>query len=275
MNSQNALRVDGVVIYTQLCDWTNLEQLETGLNAAGFAKFVPSPITPQAALANALSQTFPKTVYRVEKLASPDSWEVCEIIRGEDANDYPVKYVVRLKDETIFVGPYDPEAASKIVGMYNRFLGLVRYSQVTQAMNGILAALGGITLRPRGSVYWLPGHQVETWAKVCHAVEGAGDNRCYLIRHAMDQDALRAVRDAIIAEVQAEATRIQEEVGSGELGDRAIEHRKDQALALRDKIKLYEETLNVALTELHQAVDGAESAAMVAAMMCTVAAGIK
>lgn len=282
MNQNGSIRVDGVVCFHSLSEWTRLERLKEGLTDAGFAKFVPAARSPSTCLVDALANEFPKTIFRVEKLLAEDSWEVSRIVRGEDANDYPVQHVVRLRADAggapqILVGPYDAEVAEKLVSSFNALIGVVRTAQVTGAMNNILKSLGGTSLRPHGSVYWLPGHQVETWEKVCHAVEAAavGSSCCYMIRHEMDADALRAVRDAIVAEVKAETSRIEAEIDSGELGDRAIERRKDQAQALREKIMVYEETLHVALTELHEVVDKAEGAAMAAAMMCAVAAGVK
>ena len=92
-------------------------------------------------------------------------------------------------------------------------------------------------------------------------------NAIYLIRHPLDADALRAVRDAIAAEVRAESGRILREVTSGELGERALEHRQQQAADLRQKIGLYEELLGVGLEQLHRAVDEADQAAGVAAIL--------
>ena len=50
----------------------------------------------------------------------------------------------------------------------------------------------------------------------------------YLLRHRMDADAVRAVRDAVVAEVQGEAARIRDEVQTGDLGGRALETRKSR-----------------------------------------------
>jgi hypothetical protein len=90
---------------------------------------------------------------------------------------------------------------------------------------------------------------------------------CYVLRVAMDADAVRAVRDAIVAEVTAEACRIREEVLSGALKERALESRRLEAVDLRDKVALYEQLLDTGLASLRQAIDAAEEAAAAAALL--------
>jgi len=89
----------------------------------------------------------------------------------------------------------------------------------------------------------------------------------YVLRHRLDAESVRAVRDAVVAEVQNEAKRIQEDVLQGDLGGRALETRKKLAQALRDKVLLYEDVLNVGLVDLHRVVDAADQAAASAALL--------
>jgi hypothetical protein len=134
----------------------------------------------------------------------------------------------------------------------------------------IVESLGGTRLRPSGAVYWIPGPKLDEWARAAEAVEQSADGRpsaVYLLRHRLDADAVRAVRDAVVTEVQAEANRIQTEVNSGELGGRALETRKRQAGELRDKVCLYEDILSIALSGLHQAIDEADQAAAMASLL--------
>jgi hypothetical protein len=105
---------------------------------------------------------------------------------------------------------------------------------------------------------------------VAAAAERAADGRpsaVYVLRHRLDADAVRAVRDAVVAEVQAEAGRICAEVAAGDLGGRALETRKQQAADLRDKVLLYEDVLSVGLAGLHAAVDRADQAAATASLL--------
>ena len=89
----------------------------------------------------------------------------------------------------------------------------------------------------------------------------------YLLRHRFDVESVRAVRDAVVAEVRGEVKRIRDEVDSGELGPRALETRQAQARELREKVLLYEDLLNVGLADLHRSVDAADQAAATAALL--------
>src|SRR4029078_532883 len=80
----------------------------------------------------------------------------------------------------------------------------------------------------------------------------------YVLRHRLDADAVRAVRDAVVSEVRAEAFGICDEVTAGDLGGRALETRKKQAADLREKVLLYEDVLNVGLAGLHHTIDPAD-----------------
>jgi hypothetical protein len=134
----------------------------------------------------------------------------------------------------------------------------------------VIDALGGTRLRPSGAVYWLPAPRLDRWADVAHAVEMASEGRpsaVYVLRHRLDADAVRAVRDAVVAEVQGEALRIRDEVLAGDLGGRALETRKRNAADLRDKVLLYEDLLDVGLKGLHVALDEADQAAATAALL--------
>jgi hypothetical protein len=86
----------------------------------------------------------------------------------------------------------------------------------------------------------------------------------------MDADAMRAIRDAIVAEVTAEAARINKEVAHDELGDRALETRRTQAQELREKVLMYEELLSSPLPHLHHALGEAEEAAARAVLLASV-----
>jgi hypothetical protein len=153
---------------------------------------------------------------------------------------------------------------------FRRHAGRIPAAQLSACLVRVVEFLGGTRLRPTGAVYWVPGPKLDEWAQVARAVEAASDGRpssVYLIRHRLDADAVRAVRDAVVGEVQAATARIAEEVAAGDLGTRALETRRQQAHDLRDKVLLYEDLLSVGLADLHRAVDAADQAAATASLL--------
>jgi hypothetical protein len=272
---ENPLRIGGGVTFWTIGEWTLRGLLRDGLEAAGFGALVPEPRPPAGALKDALQQVLGGPTTLIRPLKSRDGFCVIQEQRGDRVNSYQHTLIARIDAALqITLLPYD-ERAQPIVDAYDAHLGMLRAQQVSAALVGILDRLGGTRLRPSGAIYWLPALHLPAWQKVAQVVEAAGfgrPNAVYVLRHQMDEDAIRAVRDAIVAEISAEAARLDQEVSSGELGERALGHRQAQAEELRRKILQYEDILGLGLQSLHQAVDRAEETACKAILLASAAA---
>jgi hypothetical protein len=262
---ESSIRIGGAVVFWTISEWTARITLRDGLDAAGFGKYAPEQRPPAGALKDALEQVFGGPATLIRPLKTRDGFTVVTEERGENGNAYHNSLVARMDARTfqITFTPLDSRA-SAIVDAFNEHLGLLRAAQVSAALVSILDATGATRLRPGGALYWLPAYRLNEWRDVVRAVEASGVGRphcVYTLRHPMDADAVRAVRDAIVAEVSTEAARIDREIIAGGLGERALESRRAQAEELRRKIAEYEELLGGGLEALHVAVDRAEQAA--------------
>jgi hypothetical protein len=269
---ESTIEIGGAVVFWSLSEWTRRDRLQDGFEAAGLAAFVPEPRLPAAALRDALEEVLGGPRMLVRPLQSRDGFTVVREDRGEHGNSYTQELVARIDDAAGITFACADERATRVRDAYERQRGLLRAARVSGALVRVLEALGGTRLRPGGSVYWLPPHRLDDWQRAARAVEAAGagrPNAVYVLRHRMDADAVRAVRDAVVAEVQAEATRIHDEVMTGELGGRGLQTRRARAEELRQKINLYEELLDVGLGALHVAVDQAEQAAAAAVLLAS------
>lgn len=278
MVESKGLKVGGLMTWWNCARFVRRQELRDGLEALGLGKHAPEPRTPPAALRSALEEVFPARTHSVEPLKRRDAFEVVEITRGEERNTFTHSLWVGIdKDESVEVKPFDMVTATRIVEAYNRHLGLVTANTVTQSLLGVLGSLQGTSLRERGALYWLPDSCIEEWRSVARVVENAptrgGSTRVYLVRHEMDADAVRAVRDAITDEVRQATEKIHKDVLSGELGERALTHRQLEADELRAKIGLYEDMLNVGLGSLRADLDKAEEAATAARLLISSGAG--
>jgi hypothetical protein len=272
---ESPLRMGGAVTFWTLGELTSRALLLEGLVAAGFGDQVPEPRPPAGALKDALQQVMGGPTTLIRPLKSKDGFCIVQEQRGNQINNYQQTLVARIEPATLHItfAPYD-DRAQAVVDAFNAHLGLLRPAQVSAALVAVLDRLGGTRLRPTGAIYWLPEDRLPAWQAVAQAVEQAGVGRphaVYILRHQLDEDAIRAVRDAIVAEVSTEAQRIDLEVSSGDLGERALDHRKAQAEALRAKIRQYEAILGIGLQSLHQAVDQAEQAACKATILLATA----
>lgn len=268
---EGALDVGGAVAFWSLSAWSDRRRLADAFAPLGLGGHVPEPRPAPAALREALEQTFAGPRVLVRPLATRDGFVVVREERGPAGNRYATDLVARVAGDPPALGfePFDSRAAA-VEDAFHAQRGRVPATQVATALVRIVAELGGTRLRPGGAIYWVPGNQLDEWARVAAAVESAADGRpsaVYVLRHRMDADAVRAVRDAVVAEVLTEAERVRSEVAAGDLGGKALESRRRQAGELRSKVLLYEDLLSVGLHGLHRAVDAADQAAATAAIL--------
>lgn len=265
------LDVGGAVAFWSLAEWSDRYRLKSGFELLNLDAFTPEPRQPSAALREALEHVLGEPRVLVRPLASKDGFAVVREERGLSGNRYATEFVARVTGDlpTPTFDPWD-NRANLVEEAYRTQVGRVSAAQLSASLVKIVESLGGTRLRPSGAVYWIPGPRLDEWTDVAKAIEAAADGRAsavYVLRHRLDGDAIRAVRDAIVNEVQLEAFRIRDEVLTGELGGRALETRKKEAGELRSKVLLYEELLNVGLQGLHTAVDEADQAAATAALL--------
>ena len=272
MQESNTLKVGGAVTYWRLAKFIELKGLVENLTDYGYNKFAPSARTPSAALRDALEEVFSTRKLRVEPLKDKNAFEIIEIERGEERNYYRHHMWVGIdKLRQIEVKPYAYDTANHIMEAYNKHLGLVRASAVTQSLLAILAHLNGCALKQGGHVYWLPADSLVSWRVVGRAVEGApkhgGTSGVYLLQHQFDAESVKAVKDGIVEEIRAEAERMHEEILSNKLGEKALEFRKEELARLGQKIGIYEGLLDTGLDSLKQHLDTVEQGACAATLL--------
>jgi hypothetical protein len=141
----------------------------------------------------------------------------------------------------------------------------LRGAAVTDVLTSTVNALAGTTLRPSGGVYWLRESQLATFAGIARACELAsldGKTAVYRVNHALDADALRAVHDAIVAEVERDANEIHR-IATAEKtpGMGALLSVRGAASQLRDKLAEYERILGTQLPALADHIAAADTAA--------------
>jgi hypothetical protein len=267
---ESRLDVGGAVTFWSLADWSDRPRLQSAFARAGLGAYLPDPRPAPACLKDALEAVLGGPRVLVRPLATRDGFAVVREDRGVAANAYATLLTAAVRDgrDPVF-DPWTPDA-DRVADAYCRQLGRVPAAQLSAALVKVVESLGGIRLRPGGAVYWVPGPRLDAWAAAGRAAEAAAAGRpsaVYVLRHRLDAEAVRAVRDAVVAEVQAEAQRIREEVAAGDLGGRALETRQKQAAELRRKVRLYEGLLRLGLQGLHAAVDEADQAAATAALL--------
>ena len=232
--TEGHLDVGGAVVFWSLADGTDRERLRNDFTSLDLATFVPDERHAPAVLRDALDEVLGGPRVLVRPLASRDGFAVVREDRGTAANVYATTMVAKVlpTDPPDLVFDPDDDRADRVRVAFHKHAGRVPATQMTSALVKVVEAFGGTRLRPGGAVYWVPGHKLGDWAAVAEAVERAmlgKPSAVYVIRHRLDADAVRAVRDAVVVDVAADADRIAGEVQTGDLGKRALESRRAEA----------------------------------------------
>jgi hypothetical protein len=211
---ERQLDVGGAVTFWSLADWSNREQLQSAFAHHNLEAFMPEPRPSSAALKDALQEVLGGPRVLVRPLASRDGFAVVREDRGSDRNAYATQLVAHVHEGNHpTFEPWSP-VADRVMEVFRKQLGRVSGMQLSGALVKIVDALGGTRLRPSGAVYWVPGNRIHEWSQIAQSVERATEGRAssvYVLRHRLDADAVRAVRDAVVLEVQTEAKRICED----------------------------------------------------------------
>ena len=122
-----------------------------------------------------------------------------------------------------------------------------------------LEELDGVVLRPAGGVYWLPDTSLPRLADVRDAIRASAQPgsapQIYPCRVERDDDALLAVTHAICGQVEQQCKVITDSIKEGELGERALNNRQDQAVQMKQQINRYERLLGKPLNDLNVKCD--------------------
>ena len=267
---ESKFQAGGVVVFWTLAEFTDLARLRAAWRAVGLGDAVPEPRASVSVLRDALAEVFGGSRHLVRPLANRTGFAVVKEARGADENQYAPLMSAKVFGDAMPVYAGDVAKSDEVHAAYSRHVGRVTAQQMSGSLVKVLYALGATRLRPSGGVYWLPGDRAEAWAAAAAGFEAAADGGrsvSYAIRHDLDAGSVAAVRDAIVQEVSAEAARISQDILSGDLGDRAVEARKREALALKRKVGEYERLLGVGLAHLRDVLDRVDQADATASLL--------
>lgn len=277
----NSLRIDGAVVFWTLGEYSSRLKIEAGLQGislmgGAWDKLSPGERTPSACLRDAVGKSYPK--HHITHLAKRDGWAVMEESRSSDdvaASTIASFRVDEATHQIQMLRGFNYQKLMEIQSEYQAQRLLLKPAQVGNSLVRMLFRLNATTIRPTGGIYWLPNDSLPAWAEISKVIESAGvggKNSMYRITHQFDADAIRAVRDAILAEVQYETDLLIEEIDSGTLGERALQSKAKAAEVLHVKIKEYENILGEKLKLAREMAEKAEQSAIAARLIATGAA---
>jgi hypothetical protein len=288
--NDTTIAYDGTVTFWS-CAKADRDKLVEVLTALGkgYEKFVPKQRTPAAALKAALEVIAKDKRSRLHNGAedivvmplrdrTKNGFEVVKVKKGMRSNEYPQIFAAKVRASGLAIEVTTTSTGDRtgespdlgfVTDLWNEEMATLPQHSVG-AMFKQLASIkfDAVSLRPMGGLYWMPDGSKEDWEELCKAVESACGATVHNISHKMDIAALRAVKEGLTNEVEQECGRIADEALPDDiedrLGERALESRKEEAIAVRNKIKRYEAILGETMDELTELAKLTERAAATA-----------
>lgn len=252
--------------------WSITAEFDRGLVKAGLANIglahrTPQPRTDEAALAHALRGVYNDTkkysVVAKEK-QSDDGFEVMGIQRGKGAqrNQYSLTATYKVGPAGVEHVDGSGQELGRVRTAYMEAKACITHSAVGKSLVDLVTLdLGGVSLRPHGGIYWVPGSGMETLDKFGQVLSmSRTSGRCdiYRLTSVMDVETVKAVRDALADEVAKEITELEQDMAKPETGKRALINRQKHAEAVMAKLKDYESILGQSLKQMMEPMERAE-----------------
>lgn len=270
--------ISGAVVYWRPGP-ADADRLKAGLKAIGREGLMPSDRTPKAVLHSALIGLYAQSDRLVRPIKKRSAFSVVTETRRDHGNDYENAILVEVSDDgdidvNVKGGDFSwYEEHKKIEAAYKEAAAVVPSQSVTRVLTTALGNLNGIALRPAGAVYWVPKDAIDAWHDIAEVMEAAaitkGDIAVYALKTTNDESALRAIKDGIADEVKRVTDAIMGDLMSGELGVRALESRKEEAIALAKRLKEYEAIIGETLTDIREQIEATETSAAEAVMLAS------
>lgn len=281
MVQEKKVSADGYSVFWVMTAPLDRQKLEANLKTFGLERFLPNERTDYDALVEAYKTMYHGKDFDVvsRRDKAKDGVEVIRIKRGTNGNcnGYELEVACRVVNSLVGSNVHSQVEVlagttdlPKLQALYDAAKAVIPCNAVGTMLSNLVTAMRGTALRPTGGFYWISPAVVDVFraveAAIVSSVAGDGRTDLYLMTLQMTVETARAVRDALMEEVLAETRKIADEVDSEKCGERALESRKQRALALDAKVKEYEAILQETLPALHEACEQAGALAFEAMM---------
>jgi hypothetical protein len=223
-------------------DWTSLRDAWV---AAGLAEdLLPATITPSKALQRAVVDL--KAPHRmVRPLPKGAGYQV--VIESENAGEWDyttsAKIALDVATNRPTLDPGDHALTVPLLDAFDRHLASLATTDISEWLSHLADYLRAVPLRDRGGVYFIPRHNVAEWDRMVAVIKAVSGHHVAGIPALQSADAVEAILDAVEAEAEAEVARIEDKLGGGELGARALKTQIAHSEAVEAKMSEYESLL--------------------------------
>lgn len=258
----------------------DLQKMADGFAKIGMGQFAPTPRTLKEALRAALVGEYSKKNQRVAPCGK--GYEVTKEVQieGQIRNEHihilsaSVERDQTSGNEAVVID--DPSMAEAVLGWVEAARKKVDSTAVGEGLTRVVEALRGVKIRDAGGAYWLPPASVGRWVALKEALEQAGRPvRMREFEQAATARTVAAVIDSVSSHVDSSIDKMLTAIESGELGERALAAKEQEAMDLADQLTEYEAVLGTKLDEIRARVQETRIRAMQASSIVLAAKDAK
>jgi hypothetical protein len=246
----------GALVYWRLEGEVDPKELGLHWKLAGLdPDLLPSTPAPSTALARTMRERAEhrKLVRPLEERGSHAL--VREVVSGIDLS-YDVALRVKLDVAgRVVIEPEDHPLGPKIRASYDHHLEVCAADDIGGWLVGLVAEVDGVAMRERGGIYFVPPTKLPLWQAMTAALRKVSNHRMFELPAVTAGSAVEAILDAISQEAEADATKMEAELLSDELGGRALASRVSKTEALEAKVTRYESLLGTKLDVLRDRLE--------------------
>lgn len=277
-------KAHGITTYWSLTTRSDMLAFLLQWPGLGVSDCLPSILKPHQRLKQALVDTFRR---RRDILIHPhknsEGFSITRLVKGNKSNSYVTDVDVFLK---IVDNEFEIEWVWTLGGTdhlnyaerntleddcknaFDLWAMGVTASSVGVALSNVIRKLGGVPLRPRGGIYWLPQRAVAKWEKVAGSVVNAEKhNIVFQLSTIHDSNSAKAVLKAVELDLIRRFEEIETALSADDLGDRALKTKLSQLRTLKVDIKEYEAILGESFSHIQAEVENTENLECFAAFM--------
>jgi hypothetical protein len=269
-------KIAGMLCYwwTHDCRW---QELRDGFDAMGLGRCIPCKRSTRTAIKAALVamlpeimvDTLPGSRWLVRPLDKQRGYQVTRENPGSKSNSYDCICSVPVNGpgDMGWTGPM--RFHQRFVQNFQRECAVIGKDKVSRALAIAVESLGGLPMRLKGSVYWLPEDSVHAFTVAAELVQSASvskgeQSQVHMLRVVYDGESLAAITAAIkeeMREMQSELADLSA-MKPAELG-----RRQKQLEAYRERLGNYEQHLSQPMPDLRERLDALDRAIMVASLL--------
>ncbi len=272
----------GAIVWWSLSSVIDIKLLSGMWEAAGLPEDVfPAPVSENAAFRRALADQQTRR-HLVRPLKKRGHFAIVdESVDENEEISHRVSANVFLENGRVEVGMPDVETYDAMDRVEELQFELQRsmdfhmehlgHSDVSYFLIQQANRLGALSLRDRGGMYFLPKEQLEEWRTIVSVLRSVSEHKVYEIPALSTDEAVEAILDSLLREVEGEVSSFEEALLADNLGVRALNNRVERAEGMREKIGKYAALLGKNLDELTNRVGDIEGKLAAAAILCMTA----